>query len=43
MPPGKANKGKGLTHMFGENKFFQLPSTVSATKSSPGSILLFAM
>lgn len=43
MPPGREDKGKGLTHMFGENKFFQPPSTVSAPKSLPGSILLFAM
>lgn len=43
MPSGKEDKGKGLTHMAGESKFFQSPVTVSGTKSSPGSMLLFAM
>lgn len=43
MPPGKEDIGKGLTHMAGESKFFQPPATVSGTRSSPGSMLLFAM
>lgn len=38
MPPDREDKGKGLTHMVKESKFFQPSSTISDTKSSPGSI-----